>query len=178
LAHSRSIVDADVVTDRKAVVEFLSSMGAAAQKHGVAALGGLLACGDPAVLDDVLDCLAGLGPVARAALPALDRVLQSDDPRLRARASMAVVAIEGQASPRSLMLLVRVIRDPTLELEMRDNAVAVIRAVNAAALAKATPELIRQLGRSKSDVPTNAVSRLGMIVEETRAEIPTSTNDP
>lgn len=85
---------------------------------------------------------------------------------------MAIVVIEGQASPKAVDILVRTIADPTISQENRESAVPWLRGANSAALAKATPDLIRQLGDANVGVRQSAVSLLGMIVDETRALVP------
>jgi hypothetical protein len=91
---------------------------------------------------------------------------------------MAIVAIEGQTSSRSVELLLGIVGDRALELDTRGNAVAILRDVNPAALSRATPDLIRQLGSGSLPVRQNAVSLLSTIVEDARAEMPILTKLP
>jgi len=169
------VAEPDVVADRRPVLEFLAGMSSEVHDRAVTALAGLLSHEEIAVVSDVVDCLQADGPQARAALPALNRLLETDDSRLRAQAGIAIVAIEGQQSPPALNLLLEIVGDLTLELETRECAAGLIRGANPAALSKATPGLIRQLARSGPQVRQNAVALLSSIVEDTRAELPIST---
>jgi HEAT repeat protein len=172
------VAEPDVVADRRAVLEFLSGMNSQVHDRAVSALSGLLCHDETAVVSDVIACLEADGPAARAALPALNHLLQSDDSRLRAGAAMAIVAIEGQQSPRALDLLLRIVGDISLEYDTRENAVAFIRGADPAALTKATPDLIRQLESSSPQIRLHAAALLTTIVGDTRAEIPSGTKRP
>jgi hypothetical protein len=55
----------------------------------------------------------------------------------------AVVPGGGQGNPRSVTSLLRIIADAAVQRDVRENAVAMVRGVNPAALAKATPDLVR-----------------------------------
>jgi HEAT repeat protein len=169
------LAEPDVVADRRAVLEFLAGVGPIPHDQAVAALAGLLSHEDIAVISDVVDCLAADGPRARAALPALNRLLELEDSRLRATTAMAILAIEGQESPRAVELLLRMIGDRALDFDVRGNAVGMLREVNPAALSKATPELICQLGSTAPQVRQHAAQLLSMIVEDTCAEMPILT---
>lgn len=172
------LAEPDLVPDRRAVLEFLAGMGPGVHDRAVGTLETLLSHEDIAVVSDVVECLSADGPQARAVLPALNRLLQSDDSHLRASTGMAIVAIEGQESPRAVELLLRITSDPALELPIRENAVAMIRPVKPAALSKATPDLIRQLGSTNARVRESAVNLLLMIVGDTPAEMPILTKQP
>ena len=91
-------------------------------------------------------------------------------------AGLAIVAIEGQESPRSIATLIRMVADPTLPQDGRESAISLLQEANKAALVRATPDLIRQLGDDNSLVRQHAVSLLSMIIEDTRAEMPVPTS--
>jgi HEAT repeat protein len=89
----------DAVPDRPEVLRVVRAMSEAVQDRAVAALAGLLSHGEPDILPDVLACLPQAGPRAKAAVPALEAMLDHAEPSLRAAAGMAIVAIE---SPEDL----------------------------------------------------------------------------
>jgi HEAT repeat protein len=170
------VADPDGVPDRPAIFEVLKRASVDVQNQAVDALVALLAHGDPSVFADVITCVSAAGPRARAALPALEGLFDGDDPGLRSSAGLAIVAIEGQESPRSIATLIRMIADPTLPQDGRESAIPLLRGVNSAALARATPDLIRQLGDGNAEVRQHAVSLLSMIIDDTRALIPVPTS--
>jgi uncharacterized protein (UPF0147 family) len=69
-------------------------------------------------------------------------------------------------------ILVRMVADPTVPRDVRESAIPWLREANSAALARATPDLIRQLGDGNSVIRQNAINLLSMIVDETPAEMP------
>jgi HEAT repeat protein len=170
------VADPDGVPDRPMVFEVLKGTSADVQDQATAALVALLSHGDPAVFADVIACLQIAGPRARAALPALEALLKADDPGLRASAGLAIVTIDGQETARSVATLIRIVGDPTLPQDARELAVPLLRGANSSALARATPDLIRQLADADAAVRQHAVSLLSMIIEDTRAELPVPTD--
>jgi HEAT repeat protein len=91
----------DAVPDRPEALRVVRTMGEAVQDRAVAALAGLLTRGDPDILPDVLACLPEAGPRAKAAVPALEAMLDHAEPALRAGAAMAIVAIESPEDPQA-----------------------------------------------------------------------------
>ena len=124
------------------------------------------------MLPDVIDCLSDAGIRARPVVPVLEGLLNDKKSGLRSRAGLAIVAIEGQASPRAVEILVQMVADPKIPQSDRESAIAQLRGANSASLAKPSSDLIRQLGDSDVDVRQNAFSLLSMIIDETRALMP------
>jgi HEAT repeat protein len=172
------LTEPEVVSDRREVLELLGGLDTEIHAQAIAALVGLLSHNDDAVRSDVIDCLLADGPRARAAVPALNHLLKTGDPRLRASAGLAIVAIEGQKSPIAVDVLLQMIGDSALEFESRNTAVGMVRHANPAALSKVAPDLIRQLGSNSVQVRQNAVGLLAIIIEDTKAEMPVSTRQP
>ena len=112
-----------------------------------------------------------VGLAARAALPALERVLYDPDPAC-ARAGIALANIEGNANQRTISILLKMIDDLAISPESRGAALDKIRELNNAELVKATPILIRQLGSKSPDVRQTAIGMLHSIIETTPAEMP------
>ena len=135
------------------------------QALGIALLA-LLSNGDPAIFIDVIACLQAAGPRARTALPALEALLKSDDPGIRAQAGLAIVSIDGQETPRSVATLIRIVVDPKSPQDARESAIFLLREANRSVLASSTPNLIRQLADADAAVRQNAVSLLSMIIED------------
>jgi HEAT repeat protein len=215
------LADPGPVPDRPEILQVIMGLSDAVQEQAVAALVGLLSGGDPAVVPDVLACLPMAGPRAKAALPALEAMLEHAEPTLRAGAGMAIVAIEGgedfqslvngnsggmsmammggggagmggaggmspmnggagmappatggKANPRVVAVLVRILGDAEVSPEMRANAFGMTQEVAPAALAKATPDLVRQLADPDPKVRRTALDLLSMIIDDTPVELP------
>lgn len=77
-----------------------------------------------------------------------------------------------QPSPRSVEILVSIVSDPTLLHSERQAAIPWLRATNPQTLAKATPDLIRQLTHQNAQVRQDAAALLASIIDLTPAEIP------
>ena len=169
------VADPEPVPDRGAVLEVLKRAGDEAQDQAVAALTGLLSHVDPLVLPDVINCLVTLGPRARAALPALERLWKDPDAGVNVAARQAIVAIEGRETPRGVAILLEMIADPTIPIDQREAAMWTVVEVNPSGLVKVTPSLIRQLGDADPYVRTSAAELLSVIVRSTRAEMPDPT---
>ena len=170
------VADPEGVPDRPVVFEALKGTSPHVQDQALAALVALLSNGDPAIFIDVIACLQAQGPRARTALPALEALLKSDDPGLRAQAGLAIVSIDGQETPRSVATLIRIVVDPLSPQDARESAILLLREANRSVLASSTPNLIRQLADADAAVRQNAVSLLSMIIDETRAELPVPTD--
>ncbi len=169
------VADPEPVPDRGAVIEVLKGISDEAQDQAVSALVKLLTHCEPTVRPDVIDCLQAVGPRARAALPTLEGLLNDDDPILRANAGLTVVAILGKKSPRSIAILIGIIIDDELPRDWRRKAEESLWRVEPAALTKATPDLIRQLGDDRRDVRFVAHDILGRIIGMAPAEMPKPT---
>jgi HEAT repeat protein len=116
-----------------------------------------------------------LAPRAQAALPALERLLDDEDPAHRATAGVAFATIGGKAMPRAIPILLRIIDDLSLAPEWRRSALDKIRELDEAKLVKASPILIRQLASQNLDVRFAAMEMLGGIICDTPAEMPVPT---
>ncbi len=120
----------------------------------------------------MIDCIQSVGPGAMPALPVLEAQLSDDDPLIRYNAGLAVVAIRGKQDPRCVAILVGIIIDEQLPSDWRTNAVEALGQIVPAALAKATPGLIRQLGDPNPNVRLTALALLEQIVGTIPAEMP------
>ena len=89
------VADPGPVADRFQILKVLQRASEATQDQAMEALAGLLSHADPAVLPDLVACLGESGPRARAALPALEKLLDDHEPSTRAAAVMAIQAIDG-----------------------------------------------------------------------------------
>ena len=89
------IADPGPVADRPQILRVLQRTSETTQDRAMGVLAELLARVDPAVLPDVIACLGEAGPRARAALPALEKLLDDREPGTRAAAVMAILAMDG-----------------------------------------------------------------------------------
>jgi HEAT repeat protein len=142
------------------------------QNQAVKALAALLSHVEPAVLPDVVACLGECGEQARAALPVLDKLLDDSEPSTRASAAMAILAIDDKPTPRLLAALVDLLSIKSLPQGLRMDALGRIKEADPAALRKATPALICQLGDQSADVRRAAIELLSAIIEDAPAEMP------
>jgi HEAT repeat protein len=166
------VADPEPIADRRAILDVVLSAGEEVQDQAVAALARLVADVDLPIHVDVVDCLVACGPRARAALPTFERLLNDEDPAERAIAGIAVATIDGNATPRVVPILLKMIDDIAMAPESRQAAVEKIRELNEAELVKATPILIRQLGSHSAQVRFTAINLLGSIISSTPAEMP------
>ncbi len=166
------VADPEPVPDRGQVVDILKATSNEVQDQAVTLLAKLLSDGDPMVRPDVIDCLQSVGPRARSAVPLLEPLLDDDDPILRANVGLAIVAILGKKDPRSIEMLIGIMVNEELPRDWRDNAGESLSEVEPAALKRATPELIRQLGDVRQDVRLIAHEILGRIIMASPAEMP------
>jgi HEAT repeat protein len=86
------------IADRPAIGLALKMAGRSAQGQAVTALASLLTESDLAIHQDVIDCLVSLGEPARAAIPAIKKLLQHADPAQRAIAALAIATIDAAAT--------------------------------------------------------------------------------
>jgi HEAT repeat protein len=175
------VADPEAIADRRAILDVVLSAGEDVRGQAVAALARLVAGVDlphdkDDIHGDVVDCLVSCGPRARAALPTIERLLNAEDPVERATAGIAAATIEGNASPRSISILLNMIDDLAIAPESRQAALEKIREFNEAELVKATPILIRQLGSKSADVRLTAMGMLASIIENTPALMPAATS--
>ena len=93
------VASPDAVPDRQDVLGVVKTMSEPVRDRAVAALVALLSHGDPDIVPDVIACLPEAGPRAKAALPALEALLDDPEPGVLAAAGMAIVTIECQEDP-------------------------------------------------------------------------------
>ena len=89
------LADPGPVADRPEILKVIGGLNDAAQDRAVAARRPCCRMATPAVIPDVLVCLPLAGPRAKAALPALEAMLDHGEPALRGGAGLAIIAIEG-----------------------------------------------------------------------------------
>jgi HEAT repeat protein len=147
------------------------------QNQAAAALAGLLDDADTSIDGDVIDCLVTVGPRARAALPALERLMDDEDSAHRASAGIAFATIGGKSMPRAIPILLAILDDLSLAPEWRQSALGKIRELDEAKLVKATPILLRQLASKNQDVRLAAMEMLGGIICDTPVELPAPSEE-
>ena len=89
------------------------------QEQAIKTLVGTISRADPIVLPEVINCLSAAGPVARVALPALDKLLDDNKPVTRAAAARAIVTIEQMETPRVLAVMAELIAEKGLPQDWR-----------------------------------------------------------
>ena len=159
-------------SDLKEIVVVLNAATPEVQDQAIAAIVKLLGSQDPSICIDASEALKEFGSRATAALPALDVLLKSTEPDVRAIAGRAVAAIEGKVSPRYIAIQIETILDTTLPHDWRLAALQAVREVNAPALASATPTLIRQLTDADPNIRMYAHQLMGEILYDTPAVLP------
>ena len=103
----------------------------------------------------MIACLQAAGPRGRTALPALEALLKSDDPGIRALSpGLAIVSIDGQETPRSVATLIRIVVDPKSPQDARESATSCsVRRIARCWQEALTPKLIRQLADADAGRP-------------------------
>ena len=166
------VADPEPIADRRAVLDLVLSASTEVQDQAAVALAGLLNAGEISTTADVMECLVAMGPRARAALPAIERQLDDEDPAQRAGATIALASIEGKPTARVIHLLLKMVADLSVPVGWRQAAMGKIWEVDKTKVALATPILIRQLAAKNVDVRENAIEMLRGIVSEWPAELP------
>jgi HEAT repeat protein len=167
------LADPEYPGDRGPILQaLLASMNPVVLAKAVDGLVSQLTAEDSPYRLEALDNLARLGPAALPALPAIERLMDDADPRVRATAGLIAAGLRGQGSSRGRAILVRMIGDAELPEDTRFQAFTTVAELGPGTLAEATPELIRQLADPRPDVRRLAHSILGMILETTPAELP------
>ncbi len=170
------VTDREPVSDRSLAFKLLMQTREETWNQAMVAMVELLTHADPLVQPDVLACLSDAGARAHAVLPALEKLLDDPEPATRATAVMAILRIEDQNTPRLIAVMIPMIADKSLSQECRMDMLARIKETTPAALSKATPGLIRQLGDGDANIRRGALDLLSQIIEDTRAEIPSQAD--
>jgi HEAT repeat protein len=166
------VADPEPIADRRAVLDVVLSASTEVQDKAAVALAGLLTADEISTSADVMECLVTMGPRARAALPAIERQLDDDDPVQRAGAAVALASIGGKSPARVIDHLLKIVADLSAPVEWRQAALGKIWDVDETKVVLATPILIRQLASKTVDVRENAVEMLRGIVSEWPAALP------
>jgi hypothetical protein len=87
-------------------------------------------------------------------------------------AGMAPPSTGDKANPRVVAVLTRILGDAEISPEMRANALVMTQEVAPAALAKVTPDLVRQLADPDPKVRHTALDLLNMIIDAAPVELP------
>ncbi len=175
-AASRTLValvaDPEPVADRRAVLDVVLSASIEVQDQVAFALAGLLDDIDVSIDGDVMECLTAMGPKARAAMPAIERLLDRADPVQRAGAAIALATVGAKSTPNVIPNLLKVVGDLSVPVEWRQSALGKIIEIDEAKVVLATPILIEQLASKNVEVRENAVEMLRGIISERPAELP------
>jgi HEAT repeat protein len=166
------VADREPVSDRSLAMDVLLQAGEQTRNRALLALAEQLSHADPLVQPDLLACLEEAGSQARVALPALEKLLDDPEPGTRAAAVRAILQIEDKTSPRLTAVMLEMIADKSLAEERRMEILSKIKELAPTVLARAAPDLIRQLGDGNSDVRRAALDLLSIIIEDTPAEMP------
>ena len=169
------IADPGPIADRFQILRMVQGTTRETQDRALRSLADLIPHVDSAILPDVIACLGESGPLARSALPVLEKLLDAPEPSTRASATMAVLAIDEKPTPRILSALLEMIASKDLPQDWRMDALGRIREAKPASLASVTPALIRQLGDKSPDIRRSALELLSAIIEDTPAEMPAAT---
>ncbi len=92
------------------------------QAQAIKTLAGMIPRVGPIVLPEVVNCLGTVGPIARLALPELDKLLDDNEPVTRAAAARAILMIEQTESPRVLAVMAVLIAEKSLPQDWRFEA--------------------------------------------------------
>jgi HEAT repeat protein len=71
--------------------------------------------------------------------------------------------------------LIRIIIDAAVPRDMRDTSLAMARGIDEPALARASPDLIRQLADPDPNVRRTAIDLLSQMIEVAPAELPAAS---
>jgi HEAT repeat protein len=93
----------------------------------------------------------------------------------RMGAGTANLAAGAHANPRAMSALIRIVTDAAVPRDMRDNALAMARGIDEPALAKASPDLIRQLADPDPNVRRTATDLLSQLIDVAPAELPAAS---
>jgi hypothetical protein len=95
--------------------------------------------------------------------------------RMGAGAGAANPAVGAHANPRAIAALIRIIIDAAVPRDMRDTSLAMARGIDEPALARASPDLIRQLADPDPNVRRTAIDLLSQMIEVAPAELPAAS---
>jgi HEAT repeat protein len=166
------VADPEPTAIRQAALNVVRLTSRKTQEQAIRTLAGMIPRADPIVLQQVVNCLTTAGPIARIALPELDKLLDDDEPVTRAAAAKAIQTIEQSDRPRVLAVMAELITDKRFSQDWRFEALEMIKQKDPAALGKVSAGLIRLLGDRSADVRGAALELLSQIVPDTAAEMP------
>ena len=92
------VTDREPVSDRSEAMKLVLQTNDETRNRAMLALAELVSHTDSLVQPDLLDCLCAAGFLARAALPALEKLLDDPEPGTRAAAVRAILAIQTDGS--------------------------------------------------------------------------------
>ena len=167
------VADPEPIADRRAVLDVVLSASTEVQDQAAVALGARLNADDISINADVMDCLAAMGPRARASLTGDRAATRRRGSRSAHGAAVALASIDRRSTAR-------VVRSPAQDRcrSLRARRMATnrpgknYREVDETKVVMATPILIRQLASKTADVRENAIDMLRGIVSERPAELP------
>lgn len=165
-------MDAESRDERASAAQLLTFRGRGVLDRAVAAFTDALSKDkEPLIRLGAVDSLGGMGPPARAAIPALEKLLGEED--LRYEAADAIVRIAGKEAPDTIIaIVIGRITDPALGAGTRQQALETIRGVKPEAEAKIAAEMVRQFDDEDPDVRNGALNVLIDIVGRSRVKIP------
>jgi HEAT repeat protein len=166
------VADPEPTAIRQAALNVVRLTSRKSQEQAIKALAGMISHVDPIVLPDVIHCLSTAGPIARVALPALDKLLDDHEPVTRAAAAKAIVTIEQAESPRVLAVMAELIAEKCLPQDWRIEALEVIKQRDPSALGSVSSALVCQLGDRSAGVRGAALELLSLIIPDTAAKMP------
>jgi HEAT repeat protein len=164
--------DREPVGDRADALAALRQASEQSQGRAIEAMVELLKRAGPVVRLDVVSCLNGAGPRAGIAVPALELLLEDAEPDVRTAALQAIFSIEEGTNHRLIPAMVNLIGDPSMAQDWRTDLLNRVKEADPAALARATPALIRQLGDTSASVRRAAMELLSNILEDQAALMP------
>ena len=122
-----SLADPEPSDVRQAALNVVRLTSRKSQEQAIKTLAGMIPRVDPIVLPEVIDCLSTAGPIARVALPSLDKLLDDKEAVTRAAAARAIVTIEQTESPRVLAVMAELIAEKGVPQDWRIEALDMIK---------------------------------------------------
>lgn len=152
--------------DRRMLLEDLLLAGEGIPKAAIDTLAGEISRGGSLERHEALALLSQIGDRAEGTAMALRGLLEDEDPQLRRLAALEIVRLEGKgAPPAAFAILLGTVIDPGQVLDDRLGALVTLHEANPEEMAKAGPDLVRQLGDPSQDIRLAAHELLFGIVE-------------